>query len=232
MATHTRNNAWNNGGTFDNEDLLWYAKGVGAMMARQLDDPASWWFFAAMHGEYVTPQSLQDPQVFPWKSIPAPSQAPITPLPSTDVSDRYWNQCQHQSWYFPPWHRGYLFALEAQIRADVVALGGPETWALPYWNYLGPDDEYKIPPGFTQQNLPSNGGPNPLFVTARFGPDNDGNIFIPTREVIKQHRHDPNLALGAVTLDCLSNGVYTGNDDNTKPPGFGGPETGFSFGGD
>jgi len=30
MATNTRSNAWNNGGTFDNTDLLWYAKGVGA----------------------------------------------------------------------------------------------------------------------------------------------------------------------------------------------------------
>jgi tyrosinase len=63
---------------------------------------------------------------------------------------RPWNQCQHQSWYFPPWHRGYLLALEAQIRADVIHLGGPPTWALPYWNYLGPRDEFKIPPAFTQ----------------------------------------------------------------------------------
>ena len=31
MATFTRNNAWNNNGTFDNQDLLWYAKGVGVM---------------------------------------------------------------------------------------------------------------------------------------------------------------------------------------------------------
>jgi hypothetical protein len=29
MATNTRSNAWNNEGTLDNTDLLWYAKGVG-----------------------------------------------------------------------------------------------------------------------------------------------------------------------------------------------------------
>ena len=29
MATHTRKSAWNNSGTFKNQDLLWYAKGVG-----------------------------------------------------------------------------------------------------------------------------------------------------------------------------------------------------------
>lgn len=28
MATYTRANAWNNGGTFANTDLLWYAKGL------------------------------------------------------------------------------------------------------------------------------------------------------------------------------------------------------------
>ncbi len=51
MAEYTRANAWNNGGTFDNSDLLWYAKGVGAMQARALDDLSSWWFFAAIHGQ-------------------------------------------------------------------------------------------------------------------------------------------------------------------------------------
>src|SRR5882757_8650370 len=58
MATYTRMNAWNNGGTFANTDLLWYAKGVGAMQARAISDPASWWFFAAIHG-----QNLADPKV-------------------------------------------------------------------------------------------------------------------------------------------------------------------------
>ena len=43
-TAYRRSNAWNNAGTFYNPDLLWYAKGVGAMMARQLRDPLSWWF--------------------------------------------------------------------------------------------------------------------------------------------------------------------------------------------
>ena len=230
MAAFTRANAWNNGGTFANTDLLWYAKAVGAMQARALDDSSSWWFFAAIHGEYVTPQSLQDPQVFPWRNIPAPPAVPVAPLPSTDVSGRYWDQCQHQTWYFTPWHRGYLLALEAQLRADVIKLGGPSTWALPYWDYFGPQDESDIPPSFAQQNLPD-GGPNPLYVTARYGPDGDGAVYIPTPAVIQQHPNDPNLAYGPVTQNCLSNDLYTGTDNNTKPPGFGGPDTGFWHGG-
>ena len=230
MATYTRSNAWNNGGTFDNTDLLWYARGVGAMQARGLNDPSSWWFFAAIHGEYVTPLSLQNDQVFPWSNIPTPPSVPTAPQPATSVSDQFWDQCQHQTWYFTPWHRGYLWALEAQIRAAVINLGGPSTWTLPYWNYFGPGNEFTIPPAFTQQNLPD-GRPNPLYVTARFGPDSDGNIYIPTTAGIQQHPGDANFFAGPVTQDCLSNDIYTGDDANTPPPGFGGPATGFSHGG-
>jgi tyrosinase len=210
MATYTRADAWNNGGTFANTDLLWYAKGVGAMQARQLSDTSSWWFFAAIHGEYVTQNGFPG-----WGFLPAPPPVPTAPQPPQNVWDQYWDQCQHQSWFFPPWHRGYLVALEAQVRSCVVSLGGPSTWALPYWNYFGPGNEFNIPPAFTQQNLPD-GTPNPLYVTARYGPNNDGNIYIP---------------IPPVNQDCMSNDLYTGNDISTPPPGFGGPATGFWHGG-
>jgi tyrosinase len=118
----------------------------------------------------------------------------------------YWDQCQHQSWYFAPWHRGYLLALEAQIRAAVVSLGGPSDWALPYWNYFGPGDEYRIPPAFTQQTLPD-GTPNPLFVTARYGPNFDGDIYVTSEE----------------NADCQTDTVYTDS--------YGGPQTTFWHGG-
>src|SRR6185295_18468876 len=146
MATYTRNNAWNDGGTFANSDLLWYAKGVGAMQSLGLDNPNSWWFFGAIHGEYVNPNNpwYTTPPAFPdWSFIPAPPQVPTTPLPSQSLQDLYWDQCQHQSWYFTPWHRGYLIALEAQVRAAIVSLGGPSDFAMPYWNYFGPNDEYQ-----------------------------------------------------------------------------------------
>jgi tyrosinase len=230
MAQYTRANAWNNGGTFDNPDLLWYAKGVGAMQARELSDPSSWWYFAAIHGEYVSTYAPPETAFPGWGFLPAPPPVPTSPQPSQSEQDQFWDQCQHQSWYFPPWHRGYLLALEAQIRADVINLGGPATWALPYWNYFGPGQEFNIPPAFTQQTLPD-GSPNPLFVTARYGPDNDGNIYVPTPAAILQHPNDPNFVYGPVTQDCMSNDLYTGTDAATPPPGFGGPNTGFSHGG-
>ncbi|MET0648203.1 MAG: tyrosinase family protein [Pyrinomonadaceae bacterium] len=220
MATFTRKNAWNNGGTFDNPDLLWYAKGVGVTQSLGLDNPNSWWFFAAIHGEYVNPNTpwYTDPPAFPdWGFIPAPPQVPTTPLPSQTLQGLYWDQCQHQSWYFAPWHRGYLLALEAQIRAAVVSLGGPADWALPYWNYFGPDDEYEIPPAFTQKTLPDGTTPNPLYVEARYGPRSDFNIFVP---------------IPPVAETCEGNTIYTGSDAVTPAPGFGGPDTGFSHSGD
>ena len=98
MATYKRSNAWNNGGTFANTDLLWYAKGVYAMQALLLNNLNSWWSFAAMHGEYIS-----DPQFPGWGHLPSPPATPTTPLPLQNIQDKYWNQCQHQSWYFLPW---------------------------------------------------------------------------------------------------------------------------------
>jgi len=216
MATYTRSSAWNNGGTFANTDLLWYAKGVGVMQGRALDDLSSWWFFAAIHGEYVSTSGFPG-----WGGLPSPPPTPTAPEPSSGIEGEYWDQCQHQSWYFLPWHRGYLIALEAQIRAAVIALGGPSGWALPYWNYFGSGDQYKIPPAFTQTTLPD-GSPNPLFVAARYGPNGDGSIFVPTSAAVSG---------GPVNDQCMSNDIYTGNDAVTPPPGFGGPSTGFSHSG-
>jgi tyrosinase len=211
MATYTRANAWNSGGTFQNSDLLWYAKGVGEMQNRKLDDPHSWWFFAALHGQVVTPEVLKDPPAIPWKTIPSPPSVPTTPLPNPKLSDRYWDQCQHQSWYFLPWHRGYLTALEAHIRAIVISLKGPATWALPYWNYFGGENQKQIPPAFTEHTLP-NGSPNPLYVKARYGPKGNGHVFV---------------EIPPTAQKSLLDRVFAGRN-NSVPPGFGGPVTGFS----
>jgi len=209
MTTYTRANAWNNGGTFNNQDLLWYAKGVGVMQSRALSDQSSWWFFAAIHGEYIT----GEPSFPGWGFIPGPPEVPTTPVPAQNVQDLYWDQCQHQSWYFPPWHRGYLIALEAQIRAAVISLNGPQTWSLPYWNYFGPEDQNEIPPAFTEQNLPD-GSPNPLFVEARYG--RNGVVFV---------------RIPPVSEACQTNTVYNGTNPATPPPGYGGPQTTFWHGG-
>lgn len=200
MATFTRKNAWNNDGTFNNPDLLWYAKAVEQMQSRSLNDKTSWWFFAAIHGNR-------------WIDIPAPPNVPTIPLPSGNIRNQYWAQCQHGTWFFLPWHRGYLYAIEDILREIVQNLGGPVDWALPYWNYFGQGNQFQIPPAFTEQQLPD-GTLNSLFVNARYGPNNDRSIFIP-------------LSAWGINQNCQQNLFYTGD----QPDFFGGVEIGFEHSG-
>ncbi len=228
MAQDTRKNAWINNGTF----AISTCSGTprrSRYAGQALDDTASWYFFATIHGQYVNQQG-PTPGYPDWGYLPAPPPVPNSPKPSTSVVKQYWGQCQHQSWYFAPWHRGHLLALEAHIRAEVVAAGGPATWALPYWNYFGPGNDYTIPLAFIQATLPD-GTPNALFVEARYGPDGDGKIYIPTAAGGAGHPGDPNFVYGIVTQDCLKNTIYNGSNAATKAPGFGGPKTSFWHGG-
>ena len=125
-------------------------------------------------------------------------------------------QCQHQSWYFLPWHRGYLSALEAIVRAAVVKLGGPALiWALPYWNYsdTGDFNARKMPSAFAAATLPD-GSPNALKVTRRYG-DGTGNVVIRPSDV---------------TLGALREGGFVGGSGGGST-GFGGPQTAFQHDG-
>jgi hypothetical protein len=111
-----------------------YARAVKVMQGRPATDPTSWRFQAAMHGSY--------------------NAAPAGAL---------WNQCQHQSWYFLPWHRMYVYYFERIVRAAVRSVGGPADFAIPYWNYDRGFPQNTLPRPFREATLP-NGDPNPLFL--------------------------------------------------------------------
>jgi tyrosinase len=183
------------------DPVLWYAKGVAAMQARPLADPTSWRFWAAMHGF--------DPPM--WTALGHLQSSDQQPKPA--AVRRFWKQCQHGSWYFLPWHRGYLLAFEAMVRAAIVDLGGPAHWSLPYWSPFG-TGQAKLPPAFRSHTWPGT-GPNPLFVSQRYGPHNDGNVFVPVSQV---------------NLKALQRPHFTGVSIGGSP-GFGGVDTGFSHGG-
>jgi tyrosinase len=198
--THTRQNVWELG-TVWADPILWYARGVGEMKSRSLAEPTSWRFYAAMHGI--------DPNL--WQALGHLS--PSEPAPSSAVIRQFWTQCQHGSWYFLPWHRGYLLALEANIRAAVVALGGPEEWALPYWNYFK-TGQSGLPAEFNSPDWPDP-GTNPLYEQQRYGPNSDSDVFVPLNEIDLLALGDPDFT-----------GVAIGGS-----PGFGGVDTGFSHSG-
>jgi tyrosinase len=153
----TRKDVWKLGAPW-NETLLWYAKAVAAMQQRPITDKTSWRYLAAMHGF--------EPDL--WRSFGYLGAHEALP-PATEQR-RYWQQCQHQSWYFLPWHRAYLLSFEAIVRAAVVALKGPADWALPYWNYSDTHNPnaLKLPTAFGEKKLPD-GSANALFVEARHG---------------------------------------------------------------
>lgn len=184
------------------DPMLWYARGVKAMQARGLDSLTSWRFYAAIHG--IVPDLWEQHGAYtPGEALPT----------SADVKS-FWNQCQHGSWYFLPWHRGYLLAFEAIVRAEIVALGGDPNWALPYWNYFKTNQDV-LPPAFASKDWPDGPDDNPLYVADRFGPDGDGAVFVDVTQA---------------DLNALGDGPFTSAlGDPTA--GFGGVMTGFSHGG-
>ncbi len=172
--------------------LQGYERAVGLL--RQLDRPRgtptnrlSWQFLAAIHGRART------------------SGAP-------DTSNRLWNTCQHGSWYFLPWHRMYLLAFEAIIAHTL----GDESWSLPYWYSLDPDDASTsvLPPAFRDTAADNN-----LFTTERSRIANDGQRLPP---------------LSGSVIDALHAGVYATTDGvstfgggERSRPSFSGDETGL-----
>ncbi|MGY1722239.1 tyrosinase family protein [Blastococcus sp. SYSU DS0533] len=83
--------------------LLGHAHGVRSMQQLPLADPRSWGFPAAVHGI---------------AGVRPPAGAP-------------WNECQHASWYFLPWHRMYLYRFERILRSLIPAGDERDSWALP-----------------------------------------------------------------------------------------------------
>lgn len=199
MATRTRRDVWKLAEWDDT--LLWYSRAVREMWDRPIADSTSWRYQAAIH-EYVREGD--------------PLATASDKLPKTAEQKRYWNQCQHNSWYFLPWHRWYLLYFEAIVAATVVELGGPADWSLPYWNYSDDSnpDARRLPPAFRAQTLPD-GTPNALRVNIVRARGNNGAIVA-----------GPEYS----DLTCLTEPSYEA-DPVGGSPGFGGPKTVFNHSG-
>jgi tyrosinase len=189
MAVRIRKSVWSlpKGDT----TISWYRKAVDELLhKRPLTDPTSWRYLAAVHG---VPSGMSTPS----------------------AAKKFWDQCQHQSWFFLPWHRGYVAAFEAVIANTIVGLGGPADWALPYWNYsedLSKNPKARLmPPDFFERTI--NGKANALFSSRS-----------------RASNGDFGLDASVVTLKALNMRNFT-NSVPGRPSGFGGPVTGFNPGG-
>jgi tyrosinase len=198
-VARTRREIYSLGQTW-NDTVLWYAKAIKELRPRPITRKASWRYLAAMH-------DFDSQQWIDFRYLSASEALP--PEPEQNV---YWKQCQHGSWYFLPWHRAYLLSFEEIVGATVKALGGPDDWALPYWNYSSQSNAsaLNVPPAFLARTMPD-GSDNPLFVTARSG---------------------RSLNPDYVRLDTqLSDGDFVGIDQGPHA-GVGGPNTPFMDHGD
>jgi tyrosinase len=205
MAIRLRRNAWSLE-PFAPDDAWhpifeWYALGIRELRARPIQDPTSWRYQAAIHA---------------YDRIRDPFRQQGELLPSQADQQRFWNQCQHASWFFLPWHRLYLACFEQLVQAAIIALGGPDDWALPYWNYsdAANPNARRLPLAFTLPMLP-NGDPNPLRISERLR-GNDNAIVATSNQVnVSAALTDPNFH--APPVGGLA--------------GFGGPQTGFMHSG-
>ncbi|GAB7529090.1 hypothetical protein PS3A_14990 [Pseudomonas sp. 3A(2025)] len=195
---YVRKNVWELGSDWA-EPVLWYARGVKAMKARPINDPTSWRFYAAIHG-FEDALWIQQGYLASGETLPSPA-----------LREQYWSQCQHATWYFLPWHRGYILAIENILRGEIIKLGGPSDWALPYWNYFR-TGQNGLPPAFSSPDWPDGTGDNPLYVVQRYGPDNNSEVYVP---------------LDYVNEDALGEPEFTGVSSGGSP-GFGGIDTGYN----
>ena len=169
-----------------------YEHAVGLL--RELDpptgrptNPMSWSYLAALHGR------LRDDG-------------------RVDRSNPAWNNCQHGSWFFLPWHRMYLLAFEAIVQHVLQ----DEHWSLPYWYSLDPDDPTTsvLPPAFRDTKAG-----NDLYTKHRSQIANGGHQLPPIADTVID-------ALEAEHFSTVHGTTSFGSGERAQPS-FDGHETGL-----
>jgi len=164
-----------------------YALAIVELQSRDPGMPSSWEYQAAIHG-----------------------------MPGGVQPDEFRGQCQHNTWFFLPWHRLYLHWFERLLQAAVAAHPDipketKDGWALPYWNYGAGGHSATLPEAFRVPTLPDDSSTeNPLFVA-------DRNAFVNQGEPL-----DP---LATRAADALAQGAFA---VGRPSGGFGGAATGWN----
>src|SRR6266478_6767828 len=204
----------------DHPIVVFYGKAIEKMKAKPVTDPRSWRYQGAIH-DYPFPDDTFDQR----RVVPGdPSRDPFAKDGETLPADRstFWRQCQHNTWFFLPWHRMYLHHFEKIIMSIILAElpGGPKDWALPYWKWDAKDGDGRLPIAFRNKLL-ADGTPNHLFVEER--------NHTPGRDANKGERFASDNQMDKRFL-CLKPSVFMGNGQFGGPPvrrhgGEGPPET-------
>ncbi|WP_081216656.1 tyrosinase family protein [Pseudoalteromonas luteoviolacea] len=219
--------------------LLWYSKAVEEMKKRDISDPTSWWYQAAIHGigfKTYTENPLGHNNMHEWsedsiwkKAKGIPQNTIQAEALADEMKDKhFWQQCQHGSWYFLPWHRMYLYFFERIVSKTIQDLGGPDDWTLPYWNYFNAFNP-KLTPKLKEKAL---------FIPQEFGffcndthqtqpnPDFPG-LWIEERQSYKLNPRTPDHPGDLWDTSSMQSTGFVGEG----PDGFGGEITDFSHNG-
>jgi hypothetical protein len=129
--------------------------------------------------------------------------------------------CQHQTWFFLPWHRLYILWFERIVQALVERQpDAPDDWALPYWDW---QTDRAMPSAFRETDLPASagGGPNPLYNEERDPDVNRGAALVPA--IVGSTRADASFAFSGGS----ASGFGFGGGDTGGPSHFDGNQTGL-----
>lgn len=128
--------------------LRTYAQGVALMKKLPDSDPRSWTWQWYTHW-------IGDPSDLSAKQSVIDKILPNSSDPRRGLAADMWDTCQSHGaandsiYHFLPWHRMYVYFLEAIIRD----LTGKADFTLPYWNYLDTKTQ-AIPQEFRRPNDP------------------------------------------------------------------------------
>jgi Common central domain of tyrosinase/Polyphenol oxidase middle domain len=181
-----------------------------------------------MERSYVNPD---DPTGFTYQANMHSTVMGSGMCPMGDSSNPLWDQCQHASDFFFPWHRMYLYYFERILRA---ASGDPNL-ALPYWNYES-SSEQTLPADFMMPALPctqvtepvsgdyvfalgdpgSHPGCNPLYVADRAM--NGGKALFSGSATMPAAASD-STAMMDTTFEASFGGNFGGGPPPPPPPG-------------
>lgn len=167
-----------------------FRKAVAAMKSRNTADPKSvefrksWTYWANMHGYFGA--AAKNGTVAQWRrnnDLDDPKYDPDfegveNTSPPDDTAKAVWDQCQHRTDYFFPWHRLFLYYFERVLQD---AAGDPSL-RLPYWDYTDPAN-LAMPEEFRQ----------PTYVAA------DGSVV---DNPLYEKRRDAGWENNSVTLDA------------------------------
>jgi hypothetical protein len=154
-----------------------FRKAVAVMKSRNTADPKSieyrksWQYWANMHGYFG--DSSVNGTVAKWRAcnnlsgpnFDAAFAGVENTSPPDDVAKTVWDQCQHRTNYFFPWHRLFLYYFE-RVLQDAAS---DPSLRLPYWDYTNPAQlampaEFRAP---TYTNAAGQTVDNPLYEKRR-----------------------------------------------------------------